>query len=201
MMMSKGNQSKASETTTSRWGFFIDNIRLTYLLIAAIVLFGIFSVIQMPKESAPEVDIPVAVVTTALPGASTIDVETLVTDPIEEGVEGISNIDKLTSISRQGFSQITVEFSIDSDTDESTAELRNRVDRATPELPTDATDPQVQKISFADQPIATLAVSGPYDLATLGDYGDIIAGRLETIPNVSAANVSGNPEAEYSVVI
>jgi len=200
-MMSKGNQSKASETTTSRWGFFIDNIRLTYLLIAAIVLFGIFSVIQMPKESAPEVDIPVAVVTTALPGASTIDVETLVTDPIEEGVEGISNIDKLTSISRQGFSQITVEFSIDSDTDESTAELRNRVDRATPELPTDATDPQVQKISFADQPIATLAVSGPYDLATLGDYGDIIAGRLETIPNVSAANVSGNPEAEYSVVI
>ena len=77
------------------WTFFIDNYRLTYLVIAGLVIFGVTSILSIPKESSPEVDIPVVVITTMLPGASSLDVEELVTDEIEKRIEGLEDLNQL----------------------------------------------------------------------------------------------------------
>ena len=183
------------------WNFFIDNFRITYLLIAAIIIFGTVSIIQMPKESSPEVEIPVALITTSLPGAPAQDVEELVTNPIENQVQSISNIDKLTSSSATGFSQIAVEFSIGSDIDQSVTELRSRVDRATNELPADASSPSVQKVSFSDLPILSLAVSGPYTPGELKRFAEVIKAESEQVSNVSQVNIIGAPDPVVKVAI
>lgn len=200
-MKTTAMSNQETQQNRSFWSFFAENLRLTYLLIITIIIGGSFAIVQMPKESSPEIDIPVAVVTTGLPGASATDVESLVTDPIESQIEGISNIEDLTSTSQKGLSQITVQFAINADSNESVAELRNQVSRATGELPDDASDPQVQKISFADRPILTLAVSGPYELQELGDYAQDIADTIEEVADVSGANVSGDPSDEYQVTL
>ena len=89
------------------------------LLIAALLFFGIFSIISIPKESAPEVQIPIAITTTIFPGASALDVEELVTNKIEEVLNNnLDELNKITSISREGVSVVIVEFNADADIDD-----------------------------------------------------------------------------------
>lgn len=183
------------------WTFFIDNFRLTYLIIVAAVIFGLLAIFTIPKESAPEIDIPVIVVTTALPGASALDVEELVTNPLESRIQSLADIDSLTSVSSQGFSQIVVNFKSDTDGREKLADTRERVDRAKPDLPSDVTDPTVQQISFNDLPILTLALTGPFTAGELNQFAEALRDELERIDNVSQVNISGAPEEIVEVVI
>ncbi|PSO45079.1 MAG: hypothetical protein BRC25_03160 [Parcubacteria group bacterium SW_6_46_9] len=185
----------------SNWIFFLKNTRITALAVVAVVVLGVFSVWQMPKESSPEVDVPIAVVTTSLTGSSATDVETLVTNPIEDNIESISNIAELDSTSQTGLSQITVQFEVGVDKNDAIADVRNQVEAVASELPDDAGDPSVQEISLADQPVITLSVSGPYELSQLGQYAESIADRLRSITNVSTVNVSGDPEPEFQATV
>ncbi len=183
------------------WTFFIDNYRLTYLIIAALAIFGVLGMVTIPKESAPEIDIPVIVVTTILPGASALDVEELVTNEIETKVQSLADIDTLTSVSSQGFSQVVVNFQSESDGREKLIDVKERVDRALPNLPSDVIDPTVQQISFNDLPILTLALTGPFTTEELHDYADLLADELERINDVAQVNISGAPTEVFEVII
>src|SRR6056297_1388865 len=99
------------------WEFFVRNNRFAYLFLIALVGVGSYSVINIPKESAPEVVIPVGVVNTSYPGAPAADVESLVTNEIERGLSSLENVDRITSVSREGISSVTVEFEADADLD------------------------------------------------------------------------------------
>jgi HAE1 family hydrophobic/amphiphilic exporter-1 len=189
------------KTTKNFWTFFIRNYRITYILLFAIVLFGVFSVFNIPKESSPEVDIPVVVVTTVLPGASAIDVEELVTDEIESKIQGLDEIDSLTSVSSQGFSQVVVSFDVDSNSRDKLSDVRERVDRAKSELPEDAGDPTVQKVSFSDSPVLTMALNGPFEPAQLKGYAESLEGEIEKIAAVSEVKIVGSPERQIQVVV
>lgn len=188
--------SETRHDTHPFWQFFIDNHRVTYLIIFAIVLGGVFTVLTLPRESSPEVDIPVAVITTVLPGADAQSVEDLVTNPIEDQISGMSNVTSLTSVSSQGVSSVTIEFEPNADDTEVIADIRSRVDRASGELPDDATDPIVQKVSFSDVPIMTLALSTSQGDAELKQYAEILQDELETIGSVSRVNIVGVPQRE-----
>ena len=183
------------------WTFFIDNFRLTYLIIVGVAIFGLLAIFTIPKESAPEIDIPVIVVTIALPGASALDVEELVTNPLESRIQSLADIDSLTSVSSQGFSQIVVNFKSDTDGREKLTDTRERVDRAKPDLPSDVVDPTVQQISFNDLPILTLALTGPFTEGELNQFAEALRDKLERINNVSQVNINGAPEAVIEVVI
>ena len=98
--------------------------------------------------------------TTALPGASAEDMETLVTDKLEPQIAGISNIDTITSDSEDGLSEIDVQFTANADTNQSIQDLRDAVAQVVPNLPADATAPQVTKVNFNDQPILVVSISG-----------------------------------------
>ena len=174
--------------------FFIENYRITYLLMLALVVFGFLAIIQMPKESAPEVDIPVVVITTALPGAGAENIEDLITRPIENQISGMTEVDRMDSSSQQGLSTVVVQFDVRANSSEMVTEVRNRVSRARSGFPEDAGESNVQKISFSDIPIMRLALAGPFEPEELKVYADQLQNELESIRDVSQVSVLGAPE-------
>src|SRR5271155_1626538 len=105
------------------WNFFLRKREFATILIVVLVLFGFYCVIQIPKEAQPAINIPVGTVTVNFPGASSEDVESLVTNPLEEQIVNIGDIDTLTSTSKEGSSSIRVQFDANADIDQSIQEL------------------------------------------------------------------------------
>ncbi len=184
------------------WEFFINNQRFSYLVMVALLGFGLFSIAAIPKESAPEVQIPVGIVSTVLPGAPSIDVESLITNEIERGLTGaLQNVKKITSRSSEGVSVVTVEFNADADIDKSITDLKNKVDTLVNRLPNDAEEPFVSEVNFVDQPIITLAVAGNLTEDEFARLATALEAELEAIPGVSRVEKAGVREPEVAVVV
>jgi len=183
------------------WNFFLERRQFSYVLIATLVLAGLFSLYAIPKENTPSIDIPYAVVTTILPGASAEDIETLVTDKIENQASGISHVDTMTSNSSSGVSTVIVQFDANADPVQSLQDLRDAVSRAEPNLPTDAQTPIVSKVSFNDQPILVASISGDLPPTEFSALGKEVSDDLKTINGVSEVTVAGVPAREVDVVV
>jgi HAE1 family hydrophobic/amphiphilic exporter-1 len=179
--------------------FFVSRTRVVLLLILILSGWGIYSYQQLPRESNPEVKIPVASITTSFPGASPADVEELVTKKIETSIAGLKDVKKVTSNSSNSFSSISVEFEATADLKESIRSVRDQVSTVTKDLPTDATEPSVNEVSFDDQPIITFALSGDYESLVLRDFADTVKDTLEKISDVREVRISGGDEREFSV--
>jgi len=184
------------------WSFFIKNNRFSYLLILALVGLGVYSLTQIPRESSPEVQVPVGNVSTVLPGAPAGDIETLITNELERGLLGsLENVNEITSVSSEGVSSITVEFDASADIDESIADLKDEIDRLAAELPENAEEPNVSEFDFVDQPIMSIAISESLAPTELRSLANDVEAALETVSGVSRVNVTGVPEREISVVV
>lgn len=185
----------------SLWKFFIDKHQFTVLLTVALVAAGTVALIAIPKESSPEVQIPMGIVTTVLPGASAEDVERLVTNKIEDRVLGLERVSKVTSSSGNGVSSVTVEFDAQADIDKSIQLLKDEVAKVEPELPAEAEDPTVTDVNFADQPILIISISGDLAPAELTALGEAVEDEIERVPGVSNVSVSGVRARQVQVVI
>lgn len=183
------------------WLFFQNKFNFTYLLTIALVLAGFLAIIAIPKESAPEVRIPIAVVTTILPGASASDIEQLITIPIEDKLaSALSDVKQITSTSREGVSSVVVEFLADADLDESIQETKDTVDTVS-DLPDDASEPVVSEVNFVDQPIVDFSISSslpPIELLELSEY---IESEIEKISGVARVSIGGVAGREVQVVV
>ena len=118
-----------AKTRGNIFGYFITHCRVVILLIISIFIMGAFSVGNIDQESDPEVKIPIAVVSTFYPGASPSDVESLITDELENKIEELDNVKRVTSASRTSISSITVEFEAEANLDDSITELREKKDK------------------------------------------------------------------------
>lgn len=182
----------------------IKNRTSIYLMILFLSIGGIFQFITLPKEQFPDIVIPTILVQTVYVGNSPKDIENLVTKPIEKQIKGITGakINKETSTSQQDFSVIVVEFNTDVSTDVALQKIKDAVDKAKTDLPTDLTqEPNVQEISFSDQPIMYVNVSGDYDLMQLKKYADKLKDKLEELPQLSRVDLVGAPEREFQINI
>ena len=192
-------EKEARDFEKSPWVFFVRKKKLTYLVIAFLFIFGLSTIRTLPKELNPEVEIPVALVVTAFPGASPSDVEDQITDEIEGEIGDLEGVKNLTSTSSLGISIITVEFEAGEDVDNSIRKLKDEADNVT-DLPDDATVPNVREISLSDQPILTAAIAGGnYDLTEIKTFAEKLKDRLEGIPFVSEARVVGGREKQIRV--
>lgn len=162
---------------------------------------GLFAALSIPKESSPEVQIPMGIVTTVLPGASAEDVETLITNKLEDRIIGLERVSKVTSTSGDGVSAITVEFDAQADIDKSIQSLKDEVDKVQPELPAEAENSTVTDVNFADQPILIASVSGDLAPAELTALGETLQNELERVPGVSSVALSGVRAREVQVVV
>ena len=183
------------------WEFFINNNRFAYLFLVALIGVGIFSIASIPRESAPEVVIPVGVVTTVLPGAPAADVESLVTNEIERGLSGLEKVNKITSTSREGVSSVIIEFDANADINTSIQDLKDSIDSIERDLPAAAEEPFVSEVNFVDQPIIQMALSG--DLNDFGFYEltQELENELESIPGVQRVEFTGVQKRQVTVII
>lgn len=177
------------------------NNRTTVLFITFIILgFGLLSYVTMPKEAFPEVSLPTIYVGTVHPGNSPSDMENLITRPIEKELNSISGVDKIKSSSVQDFSTIIVEF--DSDIEASTAlqEVKDAVDKAKNELPSDLdNEPNVFKMNMSEFPIMNINLSGDYSFYQLKEYAEYLEDRIEKLDEISKVNIRGLQEQEVKI--
>lgn len=183
------------------WNFFLEKRQFSYVLIGTLIVAGGVALLAIPKENAPAIVIPDGIVTTALPGASAADMETLVTDKLEDQISGIANIDTMTSNSSDGVSVITVQFVASADINQSIQDLRDAAAKAVPDLPADATTPSVSKIDFSDQPIIVASVSGDLPPSEFSTLAQSVSDDLKNIVGVSKVNIAGVPPREVDVVV
>jgi multidrug efflux pump subunit AcrB len=186
---------------TKFWTFFIEKNHFTIFLIGVLIAGGTYAVFAIPKESTPDISIPLGIVTTVLPGASASDVERLVTDKIEDNVLSVENVSKVTSSSIQGVSSVSVEFEASADIDKSIALLKDAVDAARQDLPEDATDPVVSDVNFADQPILIVSLSGNFSPEELTTLGETAQDEVERLPGIASVELSGVREREVQVIV
>ncbi|MFA5872302.1 MAG: efflux RND transporter permease subunit [Parcubacteria group bacterium] len=179
--------------------FFVTRFRIVSLLIILISAWGLYSFFRLPRESNPEVIIPVAVITDVFPGASPADVEELVTKKIETDISGVQGINKITSNSTNSFSAVTVEFDSNQNVDDAVRRLRDQLQNIRKDIPANAQDPQVVQISLDDTPIITYALVGPYDGFTMRTYAENIQSELEKISGIRQVNVDGGDQNEFDV--
>ena len=159
--MTENNQSNKEQREFGLTTFAVDNRTSIFLLALMILLFGVSSYTNMPKEAYPEVAVPTIFINTVYPGNSAKDIENLVTRPIEKELASISEIKKIESSSAQDFSIIIAEFNADVDSEFGLRKVKDAVDRAKPELPNDLpSDPDVSDFNFSEFPIVTVNISG-----------------------------------------
>ncbi|MEJ2541635.1 MAG: efflux RND transporter permease subunit [Gemmatimonadota bacterium] len=179
--------------------FAVDHSTSVLVLLFIVTVMGVFSYVTTPKESFPEIEVPFVVVNTLYPGVSPADVESLITRPLEDELSTIADLKELTSSSVDGFSTINAEFETTVRMEDALASVREKVDLARPDLPSDAEDPQVLEFSFTDVPIMQVNLSGEYGLVRLKEIGEELQDRLEQIPEVLRVDLRGGLEREVKV--
>ena len=185
----------------SLWDFFLTRKVFSTVLVLGLVAFGIYCVVQIPKEAQPSINIPIGTVTVNFPGASSEDVESLVTNPLEEAIVNIGDIDTLTSTSKDGTSSIRVQFDASADLDQSIQELRDAVAKVTPQLPAEITAPTVGQVNYNARPILSVSISGDLPQTEMSDLGQTLTNDLESVPGVSEVDVSGIPARQVNVIV
>ncbi|NQY74037.1 MAG: efflux RND transporter permease subunit, partial [Candidatus Margulisbacteria bacterium] len=176
--------------------------KISFFIIALmIVLYGLVSYNQIPKEDFPEIKIPFVFVSTLYPGVSPKDMETLVTKEIEKQLKSLSDVKHVTSYSSDSFSSITIEFEVNVDVDDALQKVRDKVNLAKPDLPEDAEDPVVQELNFDRVPVMILSFSGPYNLLRLKQIAEKVQDQVDTISGVLDTQVVGGLEREINVLV
>ena len=174
--------------------------RTTIVVLTVLLsLGGLYSYLTLPKESNPSIEVPYIVVTTIYPGASPDDIESLITQPIEQEVQVINGIKEIRSTSSEGVSSIVIEFNPDVSIDEAFAKVRDKVDVARVDLPGDVEEPLVSEIDFSQFPVMSINLSASYPLPRLKEVAEDLEDEIETIPGVLEVDLVGGLEREVQI--
>ena len=180
----------------------VNNKISVYVIIAILLIVGYKSYTSMPKESFPEIKQPIVYINTAYPGNSPIDMENLVTRPIEKEVNPITGLKKLTSTSIQDFSVIIAEFEFTINGEKALQEVKDAIDKAKIDLPNDLpADPSVMEMDFSEFPVMNVNVSGDYSQDKLKEYAEYLQDEMENLSEVSSVDLSGLSEEEVEISI
>jgi len=161
-----------------------------------VVIMGAYSYVTLPREAFPDIPIPHILISTAYEGVSPEDMETSVTMKIEKELNGIRGVKEIRSSSAEGLSMIDVEFTPDVRSDVALQRVRDRVDIAKGELPTDAEEPAIKEINLAEFPIMLVSISGDVSPVQLKAIADTLQDALEAVPGVLKVDVLGTLEPE-----
>jgi len=154
----------------------------------------------MPKESFPEIVIPTVYVGTPYPGNSPVDMENLITRPIEKELKSLNDIKDINSTSVQDFSSIVIEFNPGVEISKAIQDVKDAVDKSKSELPTDLDqEPNVLEVNTSDFPIMNVNISGNYSEAELKKFGEYLEDEIEKLPEISKADLAGTVEREIQI--
>jgi multidrug efflux pump len=180
------------------------NNRMTVIVILVImVIAGLISYINMPRESFPEIVIPQIYVGTPYPGNSALDIEKLVTRPLEKEIGAISGIDRMTSTSVEGYSTVFIEFDFSITPEEALGKVKDKVDIAMgdPEFPRDLpADPNVFEMNISElTPVMNINLSGDFSLEQLNEYAEYLEDKIEKLSEITEVDIRGVQQKEMKV--
>lgn len=174
---------------------------LTVVAMLALVAAGGVSLLLLQTDEFPDVQPPVVLTTIIYPGASPDQVEREILEPIEEAIQGISGVDKITSEARDGFAQVVTTFVFEKDLQQATQDIRDAISATRQDLPAEMEEPLFRRFDPADRPIITLALTSdvltPAQLTRLADPG--ITRELRAVAGIANVEVSGGVERELTV--
>ena len=175
---------------------------LTSMLVTVFVVLGGFSYFALAIDLFPEVDFPVITVTTIYPGAGPEEVETEITEPIEDAVSTIANLESLSSFSQENISTVIIEFDYNVDADLVAIEVKDKVDAIRAQFPSDAEPPTVIKLDITAMPIMDVTLSGPQSLEALTDLADdVLRERLARVEGIASVTITGGRERQIEVLV
>lgn len=187
----------------SNWA--LNNRKVVMVLTFLIFVWGVYTYINVPKESFPEIVVPTIYVGTSYPGNSGEDIEKLITGPLEKEINTITDINKMTSSSVQGYSAINIEFDFSISAEDALRKVKDAADKAMsdPDFPKDLpAEPNIFEMNFSElMPIMNINLSGDYSLEDLKDYAEKLEDELEKIPQINKVEIKGLSEKEVRVEI
>jgi HAE1 family hydrophobic/amphiphilic exporter-1 len=170
------------------------------VLILSLTVIGAFSFSRLGVDRFPKVDFPTVLVTTVQPGAAPEQIETEITDKIEEAVNTISGIDELRSISSEGISQVIVAFLLEKDADVAAQEVRDKVNGVLPNLPKTIQQPRVDRFDPDAAPVLSIALSARKPIRDITEYADkVLRRQLESVNGVGQVLVLGGRQRQVNV--
>jgi multidrug efflux pump subunit AcrB len=200
--MSESNKNLKVDKEFGLSSFALKNRTTVGFLAVLITIMGISTYLSLPKDSYPEIEQPVVYIGTSYPGNSPLDMENLVTRPIEKELNTISEVDNIKSTSVQDYSTIIVEFDPKTDVEDALTKVKDAVDRAKPELPTDLpADPNVFELNFSEFPIFNINLAGNFKQEELKRYAEYLEDEIEKLTEISKVEIKGIDEKEVKIKV
>lgn len=200
--MAEANQNNQVKREFGVSSFAVDNRTSVFVLTLMILILGIMKYSQMPRESFPEIMQPEIYIGTIYPGNSPIDIENLITRPLEKELKSLTGVDEMTSTSIQDYSTIIVSFNFDVPVQQALIDVKDAVDKAKAELPTDLdTDPDIFELDFSDMPIMNVNLSGELSMEELRDHAEYLQDRIEDLPQIKEVDIRGVLEQEVNILV
>lgn len=182
--------------------FSINNKTSVYVLTFIVFVVGLISFTTMPKESFPEIKQPTIYVGVAYPGNSPVDMENLVTRPIEKEIKSVKGVKKFTSTSIQDFSTVIVEFELDIDPAKALQEVKDAVDKSKQDLPADLpADPNVFELDFTEFPVMNINLSGNFSYDVLKENAEYLEDEIEKFSEISEVDIRGLLDKEVEITV
>ena len=179
----------------------IRNPVFVFIMILVISIAGLFAYQSIPREAAPDIQIPLLIVSVPFPGASPEDVESLITNKAEQELQTIKNLKEIKSTSSEGVVVLTLEFTSDFEISEARTKVREKMDQIKPDFPVDAEDYQITEINLSEQPLMILNIAGDMGLLGLTELADNIKEEIEGIQGILEVRRAGGLEKEIRVYV
>lgn len=193
---------KQEKNFFGRWAdFFIKKYKVTFLFIFMILILGINSYKNLPRELSPEVVLPYGYVSTIYPGAAPNEIENLVTNEIESRLDSLDNVVEIQSTSTYGASFVFVEFNEQQDKDEIVDDISEKLNNIESDLPDDVNSPNIMKIQTNNSPILYINIAGNYEKVQLKNIAENLKKEVLKTKDIESVDIIGGLEREISVVV
>ena len=181
--------------------FAIKRPLVTVVVMLSLVLFGVLALFRLETDEFPEIAPPFLVVGVPYPGGSPDGVEREILDPIEEAVQGISGVKKVTGTALDSYAQLSIEFEFSKDPNEASNEVRDAISAIRSDLPAEMKEPIIRKFSPNDLPILSIALTSPTLTPSQLTYlADKTVGReIRSVPGVARVDIAGEQARELTI--
>ncbi len=203
--MTKQKRQIDKEFGLSSWA--INNKTTAYVMMAMILFLGISAYFSMPRESFPEIKETKIYVSSIFPGNTAEDIEKLITDPLEDKLETVSNVVEITSTSQEDYSMVIVEFDESITVEQAKQKVKDEIDSETsgedwPTFNGAKVEPNVFELSLSEEmPILNINISGDYTVERLKEFGEYLEDQIEDLPQIKKVDIRGAQEKEVEVAV
>jgi len=203
--MTKQKRQVDKEFGLSSWA--INNKTTAYVMMAMILFLGISAYFSMPRESFPEIKETKIYISSVFPGNTAEDIEKLITDPLEDKLETVSNVVEITSTSQEDYSMVIVEFDENITVEQAKQKVKDEIDSETssedwPTFNGAKVEPNVFELSLSEEmPILNINISGDYTVERLKEFGEYLEDEIEDLPQIKKVDIRGAQDKEVEVAV